>query len=367
MLKSLFAFVTIAHGLIHLLGFVKSYKLADVSQLSQEISKPAGLLWLLTSLLFIAAMSIYLFNRNWWWMIAAAALVLSQVLIVMFWQDARFGTIANIIILMVVVAGYGTWSFETMVGRELRTFLPGRNGAKEIVTRERISHLPPVVQRWLERSNIIGKEVIQTVHLQQQGMMRTSSDAKWMPFEATQWFRTGQPGFFWTADVVMAPGINFVARDKYENGRGKMLIKALALFPIADAQGKEIDQGAMLRYLAEIVWFPSAALDGYITWQQVDSVTAKATITNGEIEASGIFAFNAEGDVMSFRAKRYYDRKEGATLEDWFIQNEPDGYKKFEGIRVPAKSTVTWKLKTGDHTWLKLEIMNVDYNSAAVD
>src|SRR5664279_5279384 len=100
MLKSLFAFVTIAHGLIHFLGFVKAYRLADVPQLSRDISKSVGLLWLLTSLLFLAAMSAYFFNMNWWWMIAAAALVLSQTLIVMSWQDAKFGSIANIMILM---------------------------------------------------------------------------------------------------------------------------------------------------------------------------------------------------------------------------------------------------------------------------
>jgi hypothetical protein len=96
----------------------------------------------------------------------------------------------------------------------------------------------------------------------------------------------------------------------------------------------------MLRYLAEIVWFPSAALSDFIIWEQIDSLKARATISNGGIKASGIFSFNQDGDIVSFEALRYYDRKEGATLEDWLILNDKDGYKEFEGIRVPAKPTV---------------------------
>jgi len=80
------------------------------------------------------------------------------------------------------------------------------------------------------------------------------------------------------------------------------------------------------------------------------------------ITASGVFAFNTDGDVVSFEAKRYYDRKEGPTLETWFIAVDENSYREFESIRIPAKSAVTWKLKIGDFNWFKLEITNVKYN-----
>jgi hypothetical protein len=75
-----------------------------------------------------------------------------------------------------------------------------------------------------------------------------------------------------------------------------------------------------------------------------------------------LFSTYEHGDVLSFEARRYYYREGGATLEDWFIQTEPNGYKEFEGVRIPAKSTVTWKLEQGDFTWLRLEIMDLQYN-----
>ena len=78
----------------------------------------------------------------------------------------------------------------------------------------------------------------------------------------------------------------------------------------------------------------------------LDSASAKATMHYGDITASGIFSFSTEGDLISFEAQRYYERKEGATLETWLIK--ADEYHDFEGVRIPFESTVTWKLKTGE-------------------
>ena len=362
MIKVIFASVIIIHGLIHLMGFVKAFRLAEINQLTQTIHKPIGFLWLISSLLFITAAAIFLLKKDWWWMIAAPVLVLSQVLIIMYWQDAKYGTIVNMIILIGIVIGYGTWSFNTMLKNELETFVTPAASRKEVVTKEMLDGLPPIVQKWLERSNVIGKEISYRVHLKQIGEIRTTPDGKWMPINAEQWFKTEKPAFIWIADVKAAPGIHLAGRDKYENGKGHMLIKLLSLITVADAEGKETDQGTMLRYLAEIVWFPSAALNDYIQWKQVDSTTAKATMNYGGITASGLFKFNADGDVVSFEARRYYDRKGGATLEDWFIQIEPNSCKEIEGIKIPTRSAVTWKLKEGDFTWYKLEITDIHYN-----
>ena len=367
MFRIIFAFIVVIHGFIHLMGFIKAFKLAEINQLAQNISKPTGLLWLLTALLFITTLIVFLLKKDWWWMIATPAVILSQLLIIMYWQDAKFGTIANMIILASIILSYGIWSFNTMVRNEIKSFLPPATSEKMMVTREMVAGLPLAVQKWLEHSNVIGKEFTQTVHLKQKGEMRTAAGGKWMSFEAEQYFTTQKPVFIWFAKVKAAPGIHLAGRDKYEDGKGNMLIKLLSLFPVADAKGKEIDQGAMVRYLAEIVWFPSAVLSNYIQWEQVDSTTAKATMTYNGITASAFYKFNENGEVVSIEAKRYYERKDGATLEDWLIQIEPNEYKEFAGVKIPAKTAVTWRLKEGDFTWLNLVISEVYYNRAPKD
>jgi hypothetical protein len=222
--------------------------------------------------------------------------------------------------------------------------------------------LPAVVQKWLVRSNVAGRNVFQTVQLNQTGQMRTRPDGKWMTFTAEQWFRVQDPGFIWTTFVNAPVGLKLLGRDRYAGGEGHMIIKMLSWIPVVNSSGKEIDQGSMLRYLAEIVWFPSAALEPYIRWEEVDSLTATATMTWGETTSTGTFKFNQEGDFISFEALRYYNRKDSATPERWYIQAEPDGYAEFDDVRIPVKLSVTWKLKEGDFRWLELEVTGIVYN-----
>jgi hypothetical protein len=365
MISVVFSIVVIIHGLIHLMGFVKAYRLADVPQLAHDISKPAGALWLCAALLFFASACVLSLGMEWWWMVALGAMLVSQTLIIASWQDGKFGSLVNAIIFAGVVIGFGSWQFNSASHEELSSFLDGRPVSQETLSMDMIAHVPPVVQRWLIRTQSVGKAKIHTVHLVQQGTMRTAPDGSWMPVTADQWFTVERPGLFWLADVKAAPGIHLAGRDKYEAGRGHMLIKALSLLPVADAKGREIDQGTMLRYMAEIAWFPSAAVSDYIAWKQIDSNSAQATMTYGGVTASGMFTFTPEGDMSSFEARRYYDRKTGPTLETWHIQIDPAGFREFEGIRIGARSSVTWKLKDGDFTWFTMEVTSIDYNSRA--
>jgi hypothetical protein len=366
MLRVLFAGVVLLHGIIHLMGFMKAFRLADLSQLQHDISRPMGVMWLLTAVLLIMSSGAILLKREWWWVLAAPALVFSQILIVLSWSDAKFGTIANIIVLIPSVIGYGFWNFNRMVDRELESLLAVPASEKRVLTGEMISGVPPAVRKWLERSNVVGKEIARTVQLRQTGQMRSEPGGRWMAVDANQWFITGKPGFLWKADVAAAPGISMVGRDKYVDGKGFLLIKALGWFAVADAKGPDVDQGTMLRYLAEICWFPAAALDDCIRWREIDSLSAEATMSYAGVTASGIFRFDGSGDLKGFEARRYYHRETGSTLEDWVVQIEPEGYTEFEGVRVPARSAVTWRLKDGDFTWFKLQITDIRYNRRGI-
>ena len=361
------------HGLLHLLGFVYGFRLAPAGQftgktivaLSATLQRLASVLWLVAAVLFLAALAALLLKKDWWWMIGVGAVVLSQVLIVLYWHDARWGTLANVIIAAMLVVAWSTWRFNTMVRQEVKAVLSDSAATAAVVTEGDLAPLPPVVQKWLRRSQVVGKPINRTVHLHQSGLMRTTREGKWMPVTAEQYFTVDQPGFVWVADVKAAPGLHLLGRDLYRDGHGHMLIKALSLYPVADNRGATVDQGTLLRYLAEIAWFPSAALAPYIRWQPVDDHRAMATMHWGDITASGVFGFTPEGDMESFSAMRFYDRKEGATLEPWLIKVVPGAYKEFDGVRIPVRSTVTWQLREGELTWYQVQIEEVKYDEAA--
>ncbi|HEY1115568.1 MAG TPA: DUF6544 family protein [Chitinophagaceae bacterium] len=361
------------HGLIHLIGFFYGLRGAPVGQftgktivpLSAAMVRLAGVLWGVATVLFLAALVTLLLKKDWWWMIGTGAVVLSQVLIVLYWPEAKWGTLANVIIALVLVIAWSTWRFNTMVREEVKAVLSDSATATSVITEADLAPLPLVVQQWLRRSKVVGNPVSRTVHLHQSGLMRTTREGKWMPVSAEQYFTVDQPGFIWVADVKAAPGLHLMGRDLYRDGHGHMLIKALSLYPVANNRGATVDQGTLLRYLAEIAWFPSAALAPYIKWQPVDAHRAMATMHYGDITASGVFGFTSDGDMESFSALRFYDRKEGATLEPWLIKVVPGAYREFDGVRIPVRSTVTWQLREGDLTWYQVMIEDVKYNEAA--
>ncbi|MDX2135960.1 MAG: DUF6544 family protein [Saprospiraceae bacterium] len=255
----------------------------------------------------------------------------------------------------------GSFRFKQMVKADLRRLQANVADTDVILTPDDIRHLPSIVQQWLHRSGVVGKNRIQGVHLHQTGRMRTTPEGPWMPVRAEQYFSVARPGFVWVADVQAAPLVHLSGRDLFEDGKGHMLIKAASLIPVADARGAETDQGTLIRFLAEICWFPSAATADYIAWESVDSLSARATMRFGGTEGSGVFSFTPEGDLRAFDALRYYDRQGTATLEKWRIENAADSYRAFAGVHMPTRSSVHWLLDSGDFMWFELEVKAVEY------
>ena len=112
-MKLVFAIIILIHGIIHLMGFVKAFQLADINPVTQSISKPLGMLWLFTALFFVIAAVLFYLKIEWWFVLAFIAIFISQTLIIIYWKESKFGTLANIIILIPAILGLATYNFET--------------------------------------------------------------------------------------------------------------------------------------------------------------------------------------------------------------------------------------------------------------
>jgi hypothetical protein len=359
----------VVHGLIHLMGFLKawgfpiakSFNARALVTLSGNESKMIGLLWFLCFIGLIASCLAFLLEKDWWWMVGAISLVVSQSLIILYWHDAKYGTLINVIVFLAVLFSYHQQRFNALIKKEASALLALQiNTSTTTVSPKSIERLPAVVQKWLIKSGVIGREVVKTVHLKQKGLMRQKPDGKWLPMEAEQYITAKLPGFIWNGTM----GNSFIkinGRDKYMNGKGNMLIKVMSTIPIGNSSGEEMDQGAMLRFLAEIVWLPSAALNDYITWGAVNDSTAHATMINANQEVSGLFYFDRDGDVVGFEGKRYGNFQGHFSLETWYVRILE--HKEFNGVRIGNKCEVTWKLQQGDFTWLQLEVTDISYNN----
>ncbi len=97
-MKTVLIILLALHGTIHLMGFAKAFDILPVKPLNQYISKTFGILWLTASLLCFTCVLLILINIGEWWLVGLTAILVSQILIIRFWKDAKFGTIANVII-----------------------------------------------------------------------------------------------------------------------------------------------------------------------------------------------------------------------------------------------------------------------------
>jgi hypothetical protein len=264
----------------------------------------------------------------------------------------------NVAILVVVIFAAAAMYFHRMAEREVKVLHEQARGNEILITEEKLSSLPENVQRWLRKSGVTGKANPNLIRVAQKGRMRSKPDGMWMQFQAIQHFSIAPPSFVWEAQIKAAPLINIFGRDIFANGKGNMLIKPLAMFTVANGSGKEVDQGTLLRYMAEMIWFPQAAASDYLHWEEISDHQARATMAYGGTTATGTYSFNEKGDVSGFQAQRYGDFGGAYRMETWAVSVK--GYKTFHSRRIGNTSEVTWKLKTGDFHWLKLEIIKID-------
>lgn len=365
MMKYIVAVIVFLHALIHILGFVKGFVLQEVKELTLSISKPMGLGWLAAVILFLIYGILYVTNNKYSWLFGFIAVVLSQILIIAFWKDAKFGTLPNIIILLVSIISCGYYNFQNIVLKETSNILSqSKLSTEKVISENDITNLPEPVKKWLRHSAVIGKPFINVGRVTQKAEMKMKPDQQnWMSATALQYTTLDNPAFIWTVDVKMNSLLNFRGRDKFQNGKGEMLIKLNSLFNVVNEKGEKLDEGTIQRYLGEMVWFPSFAVSQYITWEQIDDATARANMDYKGTMGSGTFYFNSEGDFTKFVALRFMGNEPDAKRNEWVLLVKE--YKTFEGIKVPAKMTATWKLNEGDWTWLKLEITDIKYNENA--
>jgi hypothetical protein len=261
--------------------------------------------------------------------------------------------------LIIVAVGMGRIVFERRVDEEIGALLAASGvPAPRIVTDDDLAGLPDPVQRWLRWAQVVGKPIPATVHLTQEGRFRQAEGQPWMPFTAEEHFTTDPPGFVWKATMRMAPGLSIVGRDAYVAGRGSIDMRLLGLVPVAQASGPALDQGALLRYLNETMWFPAAALISSITWEPIDAQSARATMRYGGVTGEATFFFDDTGRPINMIAERQ-DLARG-RLEAW--STPLHHYGEFQGVRVPVAGQGVWRYASGDFPYIELRITGLAFD-----
>jgi hypothetical protein len=276
------------------------------------------------------------------------------------------GLIFTVLVLVVLAMVAGAWSLDRQLRREVGALLAeSRSSGGRMVTQAMLADLPAPVRRYLTHTGVVGKTIPRTVRLAYTGRIRQGSERAWMPLAAAQYYTVTPPGFIWIATVRIAGLPVMRVRDAYRNGRGAMLVKAGSLITVVDAAGPQMDQGAMMRYLNEMTWFPAAFLGESVRWKAIDDRSAEVTFTDHGRSITATMYFDADGRFVNFVGRRYRAVDSGYTLETWSTPNT--GYGVFEGLRLPVSGKGVWNLAEGDQVYIELTLTRLEYDPDTAD
>ncbi|HEY0840745.1 MAG TPA: DUF6544 family protein [Vulgatibacter sp.] len=365
-MRAAFALALAVHGLIHLMGFVKAFGLAPLSQLTVPISRPMGVLWLGAALLLLAAVGALFAGPRWFWLLGAGGLVASQVAVAASWSDARFGTIANGILLGAVVFGAFAWGplgMRTEFERRAAGALEGTaRAARDLapITEADLAPLPPPVQRYLRFAGVVGKPRVSAVHVRMSGRIRGSADEPWMPFVAEQHSTFGPPRRFFWMDAKRG-GLPVDVFHAYDGSGASMRVRLLSLIPLVDLDGDALTRTETVTLLNEMsIYAPSTLLDRSIEWKEIDERSAAATFTNGPHTVTGTLVFDDDGALADFWSDdRPSLAADGATLVQQRWSTPLFDYREQGAYRLASRGEARYGDANGGYTYLEFDRIEV--------
>jgi hypothetical protein len=196
--------------------------------------------------------------------------------------------------------------------------------------------------------------------------MRPKPDGKWFPLKAEEYYTVGNPGFVWKGRMAIAPLISATAQDMYLNGQGNMHVKLMSAITMVNGKGKEMSEASLMRYFNEMQWFPSSLVSGNVAWEAIDANSARSTLTDRGMSVSATFYFDDEGKITNFIAERGRST-DGGTLVPTKWSTPISEYRTYgNGLRLPSKGEAIWHLDSGDYSYIKLEITDVEYENPTI-
>ncbi len=261
-----------------------------------------------------------------------------------------------IIILIVLIATIlivGKINLSIRFNKQVKQlFADSKNISDKKYEYSQIESLPEPVQRYFRYVLKEGQPYISSVRIIHEGQFKTDLKKDWVKITGEEYFTTEKPGFIWKGNTA-----TFTARDMYLEHKGRLVVSLFSLVNVVNVQGEQYNQGELLRWLGESVWFPTNLLPNEnLKWTPIDNQSAKINFNYEGLYLFFIVTFNKKGEITQMQTKRYMDEK---NLETWIIK--PSDYKTINGVLIPTKAEVAWRLNGVDYSYAKFNIIKIEY------
>ncbi len=248
---------------------------------------------------------------------------------------------------------------------------PDTRGAPELranaapfqrVSPAQFTTLPAPVARYFALVLAPEQRVVQRARIDHEGQFALRPN-EWKPFTSHQHYVTAPRGFVWDARIRFLPGVPMMVRDSYLGGRGTMRGALAGIVTLVDQDGTPgLASGALLRYLAEGAWLPTALLPSEgVMWAPIDDSTARASLTDAGITVWMDVHFAPSGAMSRVSAIRERD-VDGRSIPTPWEGRYSDDLVSVDGMKIPAVAEVAWLLPEGEHAYWRGRIASASYD-----
>lgn len=364
MVRAAFLLVVVVHGLIHTLGFAKAFGFAELPQLTQPISRPWGVLWLVAGALTLVAAVLVPLAPRWWWVAGALAVVVSQAVIVSSWKDAKFGTAANVLLLLGAAYGFasrGPWSLRAEFERDLALAAKSRPG--EVLREADLAPLPEPVRRYVRAAGVVGQPRVRSFRARWSGRIRGGPAEEWMTFKAEQLNTLDTPRRFFFMDAVMKRLPVDVLHAFDERG-ATMRVRLLSLKTMVDARGEVLTRSETVTLFNDLCIFaPGELVRPTIAWEAVDARSARARYTQGPNTISATLFFNEAAELVDFASDDRNPSPDGSGGGPVRWTTPVREYARVGPARVPRQAETRWHPASGAWTYGEFTLEDLAYDS----
>lgn len=362
--------VLVGHGLLHLLGTAKGFGWAEVSALTDPVGPWGGGVWLVAAVLVLGCAALLAAGPpSWWWAVAVAAALVSQAAILTSWNDARAGTVVNVV--LALAAGYafasvGPSSFRAQWRNQAAAALSVVDQDPAMVTEADLAPLPEPLAAYLRRSGTVGQPRVTSFTAAFHGRIRSSPTAHWMPFTGRQLNTYGaHPQRLFIMDATRF-GLPITVLHVFGDATATMRAKALSLVTVLDAAGPEMDRGETVTVFNDLVVLAPAAIIGApVDWTAVDARHVRGVFTDGAQSVSAELTFDAHHDLVDFVSEdRLRASPDGRSFTPQRWSTPLTGHQQAEGHRVLTAGEGRWHPPPpeGEFTYLELHLDTIRYN-----
>lgn len=345
------------HGLIHLMGFVAYWPLAEIAELPYKTAVLGGrlelgqtgmrlfsLFWLLAAVGLAGSAIGLAAGQRWWLPVMLAATVVSLVVTALDWSNAFRGTLISLVLLVPLLLAAG-------LRVQPRPFAAYPQSSQPMTQTAVPANLPAPVARYYEA--VLGAEapVVETAVITGRGTVRFMG----VTFPARLRFThdAGQ-GYRHYIETTLFGIPLMKVNERYLDGQARMQL------PMGVIENEpKVDMAANLGLWGESIWLPSIYLtDSRVRWEAIDDTSARLIVPFETGEDMFTVYFDPTTNLITrMQAMRYRDPDDTEKIS-W--QMDVLGWDRFNDVLIPARSTVTWADE--GTPWLITEVEDIAYN-----